>query len=199
MMGWKWFFRIPLIIFWAIAAPLSLTGNGFLTSLAQNHVTTTITLLTLSLYFLVYPFFAPFFPKLKTKGGEIMERSTKILVILLLIFVAVAVVAIVAPGAVVDFTQGTIIAPIVSGFIEVVAWFDTFRASHLLAAGLVGGLFLALAIKALDIPKRVRMATGNPKQTITPAGVQPLQGQLSQSGVFTDQPNQKIIVEDEVQ
>jgi len=166
MVGWKWIIRIPLILFWIIAISLSFTPYGFLTYLYTNHVTTSIALTFATLYFLALPIFRPLFPKLKTNGGEIMERSTKILVILLVIMAAIVIVAMVAPGAVVDFTQGTIIAPIIGGFIGFVTFLDTFRASHLLAGGIIGGLVLALAIKKFDLPKRIRYATRKP--AITP-------------------------------
>ena len=99
-----------------------------------------------------------------------MERSTKILVALLLILAAVTIVAIVAPGAVINFAEGTIIAPVIGAFVGMVEWLDGFRASYLLAAGLVGGLVLAVLIKRVDIPKRIRFATGKPATTPTYQG-----------------------------
>lgn len=123
-----------------------------------------------------------------------MERSTKILTAIILILGAIAIVAVVAPGAVVNFTQGTIIAPVVAWFIGVVVWIDTFRASYLLATGIIGGLFVALLLKKIDLPKKIRMATGKPKPSIPST---PLQGQLSQDGVFSQQQEPNILVEDE--
>ena len=167
MIGWKWILRIPLLFFWAVAITANLTGNGFLTQLANEHVTTTITLVFLSLYFLAYPVFEPFFPKIKTIGGESMERSTKILVALLLAAVAITVVALVAPGAVQSAVEGTVVAPLVAGFTGLVQTIDAQRASFMLAGGLIGGLVLALLIKRLDVPKKIRMIRGTPK-AVTP-------------------------------
>ena len=194
MMGWRWFFRIPLIIFWAIAIPFSLTEYGFLTWLCTNHVTTSITLIFLTLYFLLYPIFSPFFPKIRTNGGETMERSTKILMILLLIAGAITVVAIAAPGAVTSTLEKSVLAPVIAGFNGLVNTIDAQRASFMLAGGLIGGLVLAIVIKRVDIPKKLRMATGKPAPTpIIPK----LQGQLTNTGVFNEPINSQKLVEDE--
>ena len=91
-----------------------------------------------------------------------MERSTKILLALLLIAGAITIVAVAAPGAVQNFAEGTVIAPVVSAFVGLVVAVDAQRASYMLAGGLIGGLFLALAIKRIDVPKRVRMIRGKP-------------------------------------
>ena len=165
MVGWKWIFRIPLIIFWIIAICLSLTPWGFLTQLCTEHVTTSIGLIFFTLYFLVYPLVSPFFPKIKSAGGEVMERSTKILVLLVLICIAVMVVAIVAPGSVTEFGETSILAPVISGWNGLVNAVDAQRASFMLAGGLIGGLAIALIIKKVDIPKKLRMVTGKPNPT----------------------------------
>ena len=167
MVGWKWIFRIPLILFWTIAICLSFTQWGFLTQLCTEHVTTSIGLIFFTLYFLVYPLVSPFFPKIKSAGGEVMERSTKILVFLVLILAAVIVVALVAPGEVTKFGETSILAPMVAGWNGLVNTIDAQRASFMLAGGLVGGLAIALILKKIDIPKKIRMVTGKPNPTPT--------------------------------
>jgi len=72
----KWYIRIGLVFFWTVAFLLSLTDYGFLTYLYTNHLTTSILLTFVSLYFLVYPLVSGFFPKIKNSGGETMEGYT---------------------------------------------------------------------------------------------------------------------------
>ena len=198
MVGWKWIIRIPLILFWTVALLLSGTELGFLNYMAQNHVTTTITILFVSLYFFAYPLFEPFFPKFKTDGGEILQRSTKILAFLLFVVLAVAIAAIAAPGAVQSAVEGTIVAPVVSGFVGLVETIDAQRASFMMAGGLVGGLVLAILIKRVDIPKKIRMATGNPKIMSPVAPPQPLQGGLVNKQPLAPVNTGTVLVEDEV-
>jgi hypothetical protein len=96
------------------------------------------------------------------RATEMMERSTKILVFLLIVALAITAVALAAPGSVQNFAEGTIIAPVVTAFVGFVAWLDGFRASYLLAGGIIGGLFLAILIKRVDIPKKIRQVRNKP-------------------------------------
>lgn len=128
-----------------------------------------------------------------------MERSTKILAIIVIICIVVMVVAIVAPGEVTKFGEASILAPLVSGWNGLVNTIDTQRASYMLAGGLVGGLAIALVLKKIDIPKKLRMVTGKPNPTpiynqvpayvpATPVGSQP---------VYAPQPPQQPVYKEE--
>ena len=94
-----------------------------------------------------------------------MERSSKIMAILFIIMLAVIIVALVAPGETTKFLEGSIFAPVISGWNGLVNAVDAQRASFMLAGGLIGGLAIALIIKKVDIPKKIRMVTGKPNPT----------------------------------
>lgn len=164
MVGWKWIIRIPLIIFWAVAIPLSFTPWGFLTQMCKEHVTTSIVLIFLTLYFFVMPLLSPFFPKIKNNGGEIMERSKLILIIIAAIFGALFIVALAAPGEMGAFMETSVLAPLYGVVMGIVAFFDGFSGSQMLAGGIVGGLVLAVVINTVIKP---RIQAKLSKNTIT--------------------------------
>lgn len=163
MVGWKGTIRIILGIFWTITILLSLTGYGFLTYLFKNHVTTSIVLLSASVYFLIYPLISELFPKITTNGGEKMEISSKVLAIIIIVIVVIVGLALTFPTEIISFLDGTIWSGLIGAWLTIVGFFDGFRGSYMLAGGLIFGLVSALVIKKLDVPKRYRMKFGKPK------------------------------------
>ena len=180
MVGWKWLFRIPLIIFWAIAIPLSFTPYGFLTQMCNEHVTTSITLIFLTVYFLGYPLMSPFFPKIKNDGGEIMERRTALLFLLAALLIAVVIVSAAAPGAIGETMENSVLAPLYGGVMGLIAMIDGYAGSQMLVTGIAGGVILAAVVHLVIRPKiaaiRAKSAP-TPSYNTQPSYVPPTQVQ----------------------
>jgi len=159
----KWFFRLILGIFWVIALYMTASGQGFLTWLITEHVWTTITLLTLTFYFLLGPFYAPFVT-IKTEGGEkVMERSTKILMFLAAILGALVVAMAIEDSRTVilrTFSTG-VLAPIGSAIGGFNLWLGAFEPLHIVGAAILGGLLLAVMVNMYALP-RIRRSTYKP-------------------------------------
>lgn len=190
MMGWKWFFRIPLTVFWAITLSLSLTPySGFLTWLINTHNTTTYFLIFISLYFLIYPIFKPVFPKIKTNGGETMERSTWIIAIIVIALIALIIVMWWAPDATAAAADNIILSPLAGIAAAIVGFLNGFGGAMMLGVGIASGLVLALVIKMVDVPKRIREARGTPKKTS-----RTMQEEPEPQPAQPIQPKQKVVV-----
>jgi hypothetical protein len=154
----KWFIRLILAGFWIVAAYLAATGRGFITWMLANHTSTSLVIVFLTFYYLLQPFYAPFFQIRKTgQGGEVlMEKSTKILLVIVAILASFVTVMFASPGARETIIKGAINVlgkPLVTGWFNFVDWLDTFRASYMLAVGLVGGLVIAIFVNLVALPK----------------------------------------------
>jgi hypothetical protein len=163
----KWFIRLILAGFWIVAAYLAATGRGFVTWMLANHTSTSLVIVFLTFYYLAQPFYAPFFQIRKTgQGGEVlMEKSTKILLVIVAILASFLTVMFVSPGAretiIVGFNH-SFAKPVMILWLGFVDWLDQVRGIYLLGTGLVGGLFIAiLVIQA--VPKVRGVAKKIPK------------------------------------
>jgi hypothetical protein len=170
----KWFIRIALAIFWVVAAYLASTGQGFIMWMLENHTSTSLAIFFLSYYYLAGPFYAPFFQvKKKIQGGEVlMEKATKIMLVIIAILASLITVLIVSPGArevIVNGANNTILQPAMGLWLGFINWLDGFRASYLLGIGIVGGLILAVFINQIALPKiRHKVPSISPKLPFTP-------------------------------
>jgi hypothetical protein len=163
----KWFIRLILAAFWIVAAYLAATGRGFVTWMLANHTSTSLVIVFLTFYYLLQPFYAPFFQIRKTgQGGEVlMEKSTKILCLLLAIVGSLTVILLVSEGAreaIINGANASIFKPGMTVWLGFVDWLDQVRGIYLLASGIVSGLFLAILVNQA-VPRIRQTAKKIPK------------------------------------
>lgn len=89
----KWFIRAALAMFWAAEVIANAYGHGFLTSIVLNQPLIMFAIVFVSIKYLVEPFYAPFL-KLTTVGGETMEKSTSVMLGVILLAITFSILMI---------------------------------------------------------------------------------------------------------
>jgi hypothetical protein len=152
----KWFIRAILAIFWATELIAWLLNYGFLTYLAEKYTWLLLIILFLTFKYFLEPFYAPFCT-LKTRGGDaVMERSTKILLVITACLGALLFTVLFFEGSrnwIISSANKSVFKPAMSLWLGFVNWLDGFRASYMLGFGLLGGLILAVVINTIALPK----------------------------------------------
>lgn len=85
-----------------------------------------------------------------------MEKSTKILLVIVAILASFLIVMFVSPSAretIITGANNTILKPAMGLWLGFVDWLDTVRGIYILGSGLVGGLMIAIIINQLALPK----------------------------------------------
>lgn len=152
----KWFIRAGLATFWVVEIIAYAFNRGFITHLLEKHTWWSLIIIFLSFKYLVEPFYAPFCT-LKTVGGDaVMERSTKIMLLIVAVLASVLTVMFVSPGAreaIITGVNNSVAKPLMVQWLGFVDWLDTQRGIYLLGSGLVSGLILAIIINQVALPK----------------------------------------------
>jgi hypothetical protein len=152
----RWLIRLCLGAFWITEFVAWLLGYGFLTYLAQKYTWALLIIFFLTFKYMLEPFYLPFI-KITSEGGEtIMEKSTKILCVIIAILGSLLGAILLFEDArnwIITTTNKSVLQPIMGSWLGFVNWLDGFRASYMLGFGLLGGLILAVVINTIALPK----------------------------------------------
>lgn len=151
----KWFIRAGLAVFWVAEIVAYAFDRGFITALLTHHTWGSLILFFLTFKYLVEPFYAPFL-KITKKGGEVvMEKSTKILLVLAALLGALVVAMAIEPSRtiIIDAFKAGVLNPIYTIGVGFNSWLATYPSLWVLGSGLLGGLVLAIIINRVALPK----------------------------------------------
>ena len=164
----RWLVRACLSLFWVSELIAWLAGYGFITSLANNYTWIMLIIMFLTWRYLLEPFYAPFLKLTSTGGETVMEKSTKVLCVIIAALSSFIVVMLAFPVARATIVAGfsdSVAQPVAVIWFGFIDWIDTFRASYLLLTGVISGLILAVAVNTVVRPRLAKAVGKTPSPT----------------------------------